>query len=269
MKKGITIDSSRCIHCGMCINDCFLNCLSFDENRIPHYTDGIGRGCVGCQHCMTVCPTGALSLGGVNPDDLPAVSYGNPDELLNLIRSRRSFRSYKKQDVPAEKLELIRKMLAYPPTGANLPDLHFSIVGTREKMDRIREVTYRNVMSASSTSILSRFCHDSYLRGEDMIYRHAPSMVVAAINPRMLAAEACLTVDPVIALSYLELYAHSLGLGTLWDDAALLALQDYPEVLRMVEIPAGYMVSFVLLLGVPAIKYKRVAEKEPSSVKII
>ena len=128
-----------------------MGCLAFGSDKIPHYADGIGRGCVGCQHCMAICPTGALSFGGINPDELPKASYGNPNEVLNLIRSRRSFRSYRQQDVPAEKLELIRQMLAYPPTGANLPDLHFSIIGTREKMDKIREATYRNVMADRSS----------------------------------------------------------------------------------------------------------------------
>ena len=189
-----------------------MDCLAFDNNRIPHYADGMGRGCVGCQHCMAVCPTGALSFGGINPDELPAVSTGDPDEVLNLIRSRRSFRRYKNQDVPAEKLEKIRQMLAYPPTGANLPDLHFSIIGTKAKMDEIREATYRHVM-ADRSSMLYRFCHESYLRGEDMIYRGAPSMVIAAVNPLMLAAQSCEYIDPTIALSYTELYAQSLGLG--------------------------------------------------------
>ena len=268
MTKSIKVDESRCIHCGQCIKDCFMGCLAFGSDKIPHYADGIGRGCVGCQHCMAICPTGALSFGGINPDELPKASYGNPDEVLNLIRSRRSFRSYRQQDVPAEKLELIRQMLAYPPTGANLPDLHFSIIGTREKMDKIREATYRNVM-ADRSSMLYRFCHESYLRGEDMIYRGAPSMILAAVNPRMLAARSCEFVDPTIALSYTELYAQSLGLGTLWVDAVLEVMMSYPDVLGMTGIPQGYELSFILLLGVPDVKYKRVVRKEPASVKII
>lgn len=268
MTRSITVDKNRCVHCGQCVKDCFMGCLVFDQNGIPRYADGFGRGCVGCQHCMAVCPTGALSFGGVNPDELPTASFGNPDDVLNLIRSRRSFRRYKKQDVPPEKLALIRQMLAYPPTGANLPDLHFTIIGTREKMDAIREATYSNILMDRS-SMLYRFCHDSYLRGEDMIYRGAPSMIVAAVNPRMLAARSCETVDPVIALSYAELYAQSLGLGTLWDDAALEVMQSYPDVLRMTGIPAGFKLSFILLLGVPDVQYKRTVHKEPGCAEII
>jgi len=102
-----------------------------------------------------------------------------------------------------------------------------------------------------------------------MIYRDAPSMVVAAVNSRMLGDETLKTVDPIIALSYVDLYAQSLGLGTLWDYAAFQVLRSYPDVLHMTGIPKGYKLSFVLLLGVPDVKYRRVAKKEPASVKII
>jgi nitroreductase len=239
------------------------------NDGIPHYADGNGQGCVGCQHCMAVCPTGALSFGGVNPDELPETGYGDSDEIMSLIRSRRSIRKYKKQDVPPEKLEMIRQMLAYSPTTANLPDLHFSIIGTREKMDAIREATYRNIKESGPTSPLYQFSYDRWLQGEDLIYRNAPSMVVAAVNSRMLGDETLKTVDPIIALSYVDLYAQSLGLGTLWVYAAYQALRSYPDVLRMTEIPEGYQLSFVLLLGIPNVKYQRVVKKEPTSVRIV
>lgn len=35
MVKRINIDKERCIRCGMCINDCFVGCLAFDEDGFP------------------------------------------------------------------------------------------------------------------------------------------------------------------------------------------------------------------------------------------
>ena len=239
MERSITVDKDRCIHCGQCARDCFIGCLVMGNDGIPHYADGYGQGCVGCQHCMAVCPTGALSFGGVNPDELPETGYGDPDEILSLIRSRRSIRRYKMQDVPPEKL------------------------------DAIREATYRNIKESGPASPLYQFSYNRWLQGEDMIYRNAPSMVVAAVDSDMLGDEILETVDPIIALSYVDLYAQSLGLGTLWVYAAFQALRSYPDVLRMTEIPKGYQLSFVMLLGIPDVKYQRVVRKEPASVRII
>ena len=52
MEKSISVDKNKCIHCGMCIKDCMMSAIEFDENKIPHYGNG-GKGrCLSCQHCM-------------------------------------------------------------------------------------------------------------------------------------------------------------------------------------------------------------------------
>ena len=99
---------------------------------------------------MSVCPTGALSYGGIDPETLPKTSFVNSDEMLGMIKSRRSVRKYKQESVPAEKLAKIQEMLSYPPTGGNLDNLHFSLVGTKEKMDVIRKVTYQCIEQMDS-----------------------------------------------------------------------------------------------------------------------
>ena len=81
-------------------------------------------------------------------------------------------------------------------------------------------------------------------------------MVVVSVN-KSKVAPGCETVDPIIALSYLELYAWSLGLGTLWDDLAVFTAAQYPSL------------SFILLLGIPAVKYKRAVQKDTANVGFI
>ena len=93
-------------------------------------------------------------------------------------------------------------------------------------------------------------------------------MVVVSVN-KSKVAPGCETVDPIIALSYLELYAWSLGLGTLWDDLAVFTAAQYPEVMSRLNIPEGYSLSFILLLGIPAVKYKRAVQKDTANVGFI
>ncbi|MBR2180095.1 MAG: nitroreductase family protein [Selenomonadaceae bacterium] len=268
MKKSITIDKNKCIHCGMCIKDCVVNCIEFDSEKIPKYVEGGDKMCVGCQHCMAICPIGALSFGGKNPDDSDPVGYGNSDDLLRLIKSRRSVRFYKNQDVPQEKIAKLTEMLAYPPTGGNVDTLHFSIVGTAEKMQAIRKFTYEKVCASDSDSPVIKFAKDGYNNGKDIIYRGAPSMVAVSVNNSKVIP-GCENADPIIAMSYLELYAQSLGLGTLWCDLALTIAQIFPEVRALLEIPEGYTLNYTMLLGVPNVKYKRTVQREPANVKII
>ena len=268
MQKSITIDKNKCIHCGMCIKDCIVNCIEFDSEKIPKYVEGGNKMCVGCQHCMAICPAGALSFGGKNPADSDPIGYGNSEDLLRLIKSRRSVRSYKNQDVPSEKIAKLTEMLAYPPTGGNVDTLHFSIVGTAEKMNIIRKVTYEKVCASDSDSPVIKFAKDGYNNGKDIIYRGAPSMVAVSVD-KSKAIPGCENADPIISMSYLELYAQSLGLGTVWCDLALTIAQIFPEVRALLEIPENYTLNYTMLLEIPNVKYKRTVQREPANVKII
>ena len=271
MDRTITVDKEKCIHCGLCIRDCFIGCLGFNGENIPGYLPGMEQNCAGCQHCMSVCPKGALSFGGLNPDEMQKTVFADPDDMLGMIKSRRSVRSYKQKNVPMEMIEKIKDMLSYPPTGGNIDNLHFTIVGTKEKMDEIRRTTY-NAFSAltpdSPLYQLKGFVEASMAAGKDIVYAGASAMIVAAVHKTMFAP-GCDTVDPIIALSYFELYAASLGLGTLWDDFAVTIANAIPEVYEKLEIPEDYKLAFILPFGEPAVKYPRVPEKNTHSIKVI
>ena len=268
MKKSITIDKNKCIHCGMCLKDCIVNCLEFDEEKFPQYVDGGEKICIACQHCMAICPKGALSFGGKNPDDSEPINFCKSEDLLNLIKGRRSFRFYQEKDIPQEKISKLIEMLAYPPKGGNVDDLHFSIVGTAEKMREIKKFTYDKILSMKNPSSTINFCRESYKNGKDFIYRGASSMIAVSVD-KSKAIAGCENADPIIALSYFELYAQSLGLGTVWSDATLTVCQEIPEVRALLEIPENFTLNYIILLGVPAVKYKRTVQRDAANVKII
>lgn len=268
MVKSIAVDREKCIHCGMCIRECVVGCIKFDDEKIPAYIQNGEQMCVGCQHCFSVCPSGALAFGGKNPEDSFSVDYGNSEDLLRLIKSRRSVRFFKKQDVPKEKISQLIDMLAYPPKGGNADSLHFSIVETSEKMEHIIKFTYETIQSIDKGSPIIEFCRDNFSKGIDFIYRSAPSLIAVAVD-KSKAVAGCENADPIIALSYLDLYAQSLELGTLWSDCTISVMNELPEVKAMLKIPEGFELNYTMLLGVPAVKYQRTVQREPAYVTVI
>lgn len=271
MERVINVDGEKCKSCGLCIQDCFVSCLQFGEDNIPEYVPNGNQMCLACQHCLVVCSTGAFSIGNINPDDLDQPSFVDDEDMLSMIKSRRSVRRYRKKSVPEDKIEKIKEMLSYPPTGGNLDNLHFSIVASKEKMDEIRKVTYDAISSLDEGSPLYNMkpmVEASLAAGKDIVYQSAPAMIACAVNMNKVAA-GCETVDPIIALSYFELYAQSFGLGTLWDDFATIVASQIPEVHSMLEIPEEYTLSFVIVFGMPAVKYSKVPDKNRHSFKIL
>ena len=267
MERTIEVSRNKCIHCGRCVRDCIVSCLKFDDEKFPVYADG-GVSCVMCQHCMAVCPVGALSFGGKNPKDSSPFMTVNPDELLAMMKSRRSIRHYKDEDIPPETIRKLTGLLAYTPKGGNVDALHFSVVSTRAKMEEVRKVSHYSLMKLDTDSPMLNTLKSWVSSGHDMIFRGAPSMIVASVD-RKKAVAGCEDVDPIIALSYFELYANSLGIGTLWDDAAEGIIANCPEVRKVLGIPENYTPNFVLLMGIPAVNYRRAVQKDPAFVTIV
>lgn len=257
--KTIEINKEKCVRCGLCISDCLTSCIEFDKDNFPYMKKE--ENCISCGHCMAICPTGALSLNHKNPDESEPVNYY---DILSLIKSRRSIRQYKDEEIAEETFEKLKSMLAYVPTGCNSHSLHFSIVEKKSAMDIIRNKVNENVLKALSYKALSPIVEKfekykkGFEEGKDIIFRGAPHMIVASSSIKA----PCALEDPIIALSYLELYAQHLGLGTCWCGFAEMCLKFFPEICDMLEIPSGYKPVYVMLLGVPAVKYQRVIQPE-------
>ncbi len=263
-EKNLVIDKEKCINCGMCIEDCIAGALEFDENKVPRFAEGGEARCIECQHCLAVCPMGVVSVLNKNPDNSDKVQEHNPEQVLNLIKSRRSIRQYKSENVPAETIEKLKNMLNWSPTGCNFHKLHFAFVEDRAVMDKIRSYVNEKIVKILTSSPLSKiagkFAHykDALVKGEDVIFRGAPHMVVVSVPVNA----PCANIDPVIALSYFELYAQSLGVGTCWCGFAEICMQLFPEIACAIHVPDGYKVSYVMLFGLPDVKYSRTTQPE-------
>jgi len=57
-KEKAVIDPDLCTQCGICINSCFYNALSLEDDRI------IVEDCWGCGVCSCVCPEQAITMQG-------------------------------------------------------------------------------------------------------------------------------------------------------------------------------------------------------------
>lgn len=255
------LNKEKCVKCGLCAKDCITYSIKYDEEGYPVFDNSL---CISCQHCFSICPQGAISINGKNPEESSKVQYGKPDEILNLIKSRRSIRIYKNDDISAENLQKIREMLPFIPTGCNYNSLHFTFIETRTALDVIREYTRNKILKILSNKFLSSIAKKferfkkAFENGEDVIFRNAPAMIVVSSDIKA----PCANVDPIIALSYIELYAQSLGLGTCWCGFAQTCFKLMPELSTMVKIPDGYKPTYAMLIGNPAVNYSRTPQPE-------
>ncbi len=259
------INEEKCVKCGLCVNDCIVHCLEQnEETKIPQFKKYKEGTCIKCQHCLAICPTGALSIWGKNPENSEQINQINSDELLNLIKSRRSIRAYKPENLDKDRLSKLKDMLKWAPTGVNFHKLHFSFIDDKEVLDDIRtNVTPRLIKFLDNTVVQTTMGHFAELKkplenGQDVIFRGAPHMVVVSTPTNA----PCHNIDPIIALSYFELYAQSLGVGTVWCGFADLCFRIFPDLCSYIGVPDGYKVSYAMLFGLPNVKYSRTTQPE-------
>ena len=262
------IDKEKCIHCGLCVKDCSANALKFNDEQFPEIDE---NKCFKCQHCLAVCPVGAISVCGKNPENSDKIYSQNPEMILNLIKSRRSCRHYKQENLSQEKMQKLKDMLKYVPTGCNFHKLHFAFIDDIEVMNEFRSYVNKKILDALTKkpvrTIINKFNKylNSFLNGNDIVFRGAPHMVVVSTP----VDAPCYNVDPMIALSYFELYSQSMNVGTCWCGLAEFCLLIMPELSDYLKIPQGYKASYVMLFGEPDIKFARTVQPEPFEIESV
>ena len=134
-------------------------------------------------------------------------------------------------------------------------------------MDSIRNYTVEKLLKIISNKYTAKYAgkfvrfKSAFEQGEDVIFRGAPHMILVSSNIKSPGAN----VDPIIALSYIELYAQSLGIGTCWCGFGQTCYKLMPKLSEMINVPDGYKPVYAMLIGYPAVKYQRniIAEKFP------
>ena len=60
------VDGAKCVKCGACVRDCAFRALKMVDGT-PRMA--FPERCMKCQHCLAVCPTGAVTFDGKRPED--------------------------------------------------------------------------------------------------------------------------------------------------------------------------------------------------------
>ena len=122
-KTLFSVDASKCIRCGRCVAVCTGMVIEQDESGLPHMLpfERFGwRGCWRCEHCLAVCPVGAISIFGKTPEmSLPPAPAETGEYLERLVANRRSCRRYRDEDVNPAIIDRILTAMQNVPAGGN------------------------------------------------------------------------------------------------------------------------------------------------------
>lgn len=266
MDLQFTIDLDLCIQCGACIDDCPFHIIEMS----PHYpalNPTRTHHCIQCQHCLAVCPTGALSILGFKPENslpLPE-SLPSGQQMAALIRGRRSMRRFLPDPLDAGVIDHLLGTVANAPTGKNNRQCLFTVIEDPATMEIFRRETMEGLRSAVIEKRLSEgqgyFRHvvTAWDQGRDIIFRNAPHLLMVSVPSTVTTPDA----DMLIAMSYFELLAASMGIGTLWNAMIRWAFSEIStDMYQRLGIPEDHVKGYVILFGKPAVQYHRTVQRD-------
>ena len=84
------VDQKLCTNCGLCVSDCPAMVITRDGG-FPNIPAEKEESCFKCQHCLAICPVGAISILGIAPKDSSVLAgqFPSADQVETLIKGRR------------------------------------------------------------------------------------------------------------------------------------------------------------------------------------
>lgn len=233
-----------------------------------------GKRCFHCGHCVAVCPAGAVESDVYPMEDVETLEgypYISGEDMLRFVKARRSVRRFKKEPIPQKALETVLQAGRFSPTGSNLQDVSFIVV--QEQRQALRGLVVQELAKKGDAMLADPSCKDKKYafmwkqmaadfaenpEGNDTLLFHAPT-VVLILAQRPISGH--------LAAAAMELTANACGLGVLYSGFITSGLNgNVEEAKKLLPIPDDKEIVACLLLGQPAVSFKRTAPRKPLDV---
>ena len=181
------------------------------------------------------------------------------EQAEQFLRSRRSIRNFKDKAVERVKLEKLLEVACCAPSAKNNQPWFWTIVEERADVER-----YASMVIEWMRSVIEKFPEQAEMRGlprvvagwdsgEDRVCRGAPHIIVVHGDKDYgFGSE-----DGALALSYFELFAQTLGLGSCWAGYFYSAINAHRPLFDALGLPAGHRAFGAVMVGYPKLRYQR------------
>jgi nitroreductase len=227
--------------------------------------------CLVCGHCVAVCPHHALDHSQIPGEGCVPIKKEyelNEEQAVQFLRSRRSIRLYKDTPVEKDKIRGLIEIARYAPTSGNQQLVEWTVFTDKKQIKEIAGFTVdwmRKVLEGDPEPALNPYLPRllaAWDEGHDLVLREAPALLVTSAPEEALNG----LVDLTLSLSYLELAALTMGLGTCWAGMVYRALLHWPPLKEAIQLPEGHTIFYPMMLGYPQVKYHRLPERKPPKI---
>lgn len=252
----IKVDEKCCIGCGVCLKDCPADNLILQNKKAAVRS----QHCIKCGHCVAICPRSAVSMSGFSspPYELTKPAAVDKDRLLYALRGRRSIRQFTKQPVDSADLTQIIEAGRLTPTGKNAQSISYLVlVNGLKRYERLAVSFFRKLLPVAKLLMPAAKNMDI---DEHFFFKKAPAAIVILSDDKVSGS---------LAAANMALMAEACGLRVLYSGFFTVAVNLSPSLRRSLSLNAKEKAVTTLVLGHPAVRYRRTAQKEDAVIRIV
>lgn len=285
MELTLAINAERCIRCAKCVKIC-PSMIWRQEERKGEVKIRELQNCIVCGHCVAVCPTEAVRHSEFPAEKVHAFRYADyptPDQMMLLLKARRSNRAFSDKSVPTEMLAQIVEAAHRAPTASNAQELGYTVVTDTAKLRFITEFTldvFRSALKKMRNPLLAPLVKwlmpDAFryvpvferllqedTAGNDLILRKAKAVIfIHAPRENRFGCQ-----DANLAYQNGSLMAECLGVSQFYTGFVCSAIEQEKKgtLERALEIEGKIYAG--MALGMPSFRYINYIDREGLEIK--
>lgn len=266
----IEVNRETCTRCGKCVRVC--PAAIFTQEKTAGEV-GLHRveSCIKCGHCVGVCPASSVEHSVFPPEKIHPVRtelLPSPEQVMMLIRSRRSNRAFSKKQVPGEMLGQIAEAAHRAPTASNMQQVNFTLVTDPVMLGKVIDFTI-DIFAEQAGKLENpkyvKHMQEARAGGNDPILRNATALLLIHTPEESRFG----SVDANLAYQNGSLMAESLGVSQVYTGFLCTALKK-DKKRRMYELlNIKGTVHAGMALGMPAFTFGKYIDKKEIKITTI
>lgn len=184
------------------------------------------------------------------------------NETLQIIKQRRSIRSFQEEQIKEEELQAILEAGMYAPNAGDQA-WHFTVVQNKQLLDRLNSTAKEAAKHLDIEGIRELGNNEQF----NCLYGAPTLIIVSGKGQSPIPLEA----DCAAATQNLLVAAESMGLGSCWIHFVLFGFYSPqgPELQKELKIPEGYRPYYSAALGYKLEEAVTAPERKPNLVTYI
>jgi nitroreductase len=258
--------------------------------------EGVDKeGCIACGHCLAICPQDAIrhsefpstAIQAIQAEEVPTT-----EQVMTLIKTRRSIRAFRDKPLPKETIERIIDGARFAPSGHNSQSTQYLVVQDKAVLNQVSAMVieylkfeirrfanplFRTLALLADREKTESGLHEiprfkqmtrSFESGADPILNGAPALLVFHAPRTVGFAD----VNAQLALQNASLVAHALGIGHFYTGWVLapcrapMARAWNRRLPSLIGMPPGNELYGALALGYPIPRFKNLIERTPPQI---